>query len=318
MKMVNFVQVKVSVLITTYNHEVFIVQAIESALMQKTDFDYEIVIGEDCSTDRTREIVIEYARRYPQQIRLLLHERNLGGFGVLNFTETLKACRGQYIAILEGDDYWTDPLKLQKQVDFLDQNPGCVMCHHDAINVDERGVIITKAELQFPDSIKKDFSGDELIKGAWIVTLTACFRNVIGEFPSEYFKVLNGDAFLFSMLGNHGYSKYVIEISAGAYRRHVGSSWSTLSTRRIYTYTINTFYWLSRYYGRLGQKEYSRHWFARYRNLLLQQLQDVSDIRNSLNVCREFVVRRENLVDIRFAYYLVSKLIGVLVRIARP
>src|SRR5918998_6653247 len=100
---------KVSVLVTTYNHEKFIAQAIDSILAQKVTFDYEIVIGEDGSTDTTRDIVLTFRRRYPKRIRLLLPQRNLGFYGNIIFEQALEACRGQYIALLEGDDYWTSP-----------------------------------------------------------------------------------------------------------------------------------------------------------------------------------------------------------------
>src|SRR3712207_1086613 len=101
---------KVSVLMLAYNHEKFIAQALDSALMQQVNFDYEIVIGEDCSTDNTRDILIRYQKEYPHRIRLLLPEKNLGMHD--NLIQTFKACRGDYIAFLEGDDYWTSPNKL--------------------------------------------------------------------------------------------------------------------------------------------------------------------------------------------------------------
>ena len=132
--------VKVSVAMITYNHERFIAQAIESVLMQQTDFAVELVIGEDCSTDGTREIVRAYGERYPERVHPLLHEHNLGLKGHNNFVATLKACRGQYIALLEGDDYWTDPHKLQKQVDFLDGHPEYVGCFHNAMEVFDDGI----------------------------------------------------------------------------------------------------------------------------------------------------------------------------------
>src|SRR4051794_3890726 len=119
---------KVSVCMITYNHERFIEQAVASALTQATSFEYEIVIGEDCSTDRTRNILIELQRANPDKIRLLLPEHNLGA--QRNFVQTLDMCRGQYIAYLEGDDYWTSSAKLQQQVDFLDQHADFAICFH--------------------------------------------------------------------------------------------------------------------------------------------------------------------------------------------
>jgi glycosyltransferase involved in cell wall biosynthesis len=112
---------KLSVAMITYNHERFITQALESVLAQRVNFDYEIVVGEDCSTDDTRAIVMYFHRRYPGRIVPLLREKNIGG--ARNIELTLAACRGQYVAMLEGDDYWTCEDKLQRQVDFLDANP---------------------------------------------------------------------------------------------------------------------------------------------------------------------------------------------------
>ncbi len=129
---------KVSVCMISYNHEQYIAQAIESILMQQTKFDFELVIGEDCSTDNTREICVAYQNNYPDKIRLLLPEKNLGMHK--NFFETLQAARGEYIAFCEGDDYWIDPLKLQKQVDFLDANPDCAFCFTNAYKM-KHGVI---------------------------------------------------------------------------------------------------------------------------------------------------------------------------------
>jgi glycosyltransferase involved in cell wall biosynthesis len=107
---------KVSVLMITYNHEKFIAQAIDSILMQQTDFEYEIVVGDDFSKDRTRAILDNYKKKHPSKIKLLFPDRNLGMHR--NFIQTLNSCQGQYVALLEGDDYWTSPYKLQKQVDF--------------------------------------------------------------------------------------------------------------------------------------------------------------------------------------------------------
>jgi len=128
---------RVSVVTNTYNHEHYIAQAVESALMQKAQFDYEILIGEDCSSDSTRKIVCEYAARNPSRIRLLLHPSNVGG--PASFKQLLAESRGEFVSILEGDDYWTCPDKLQKQVSFLDQHPECALCFHNALRIYEDG-----------------------------------------------------------------------------------------------------------------------------------------------------------------------------------
>jgi len=110
----------VSVFMMAYNHEKYISEAIEGVLMQKTNFDFEIVIGEDCSTDNTRQIILDYQQKYPGKFKLLLHDKNIGASA--NQSAVFNACTGKYIALCEGDDYWTDPYKLQKQVDFFEAN----------------------------------------------------------------------------------------------------------------------------------------------------------------------------------------------------
>lgn len=130
----------ISVFLMTYNHEKFIEQALKGILMQKTNFDFEIVVGEDCSTDNTRKILLEYANEFPGKFKLLLHEHNIGAMA--NQIAVFGACKGKYIALCEGDDYWTDPLKLQKQVDFLESNTDCGLVHTDynILMADEKGI----------------------------------------------------------------------------------------------------------------------------------------------------------------------------------
>ena len=122
--------IKVSVLVMTYNHIDFIAQALDSVLEQQVCFDYEILISEDCSIDGTREVVLAYQRRFPQKIRLLLSGQNMRSNEIV--VRGINAAKGQYIALLDGDDYWISPNKLQSQVDFLDSNPECSMCFHNA------------------------------------------------------------------------------------------------------------------------------------------------------------------------------------------
>jgi glycosyltransferase involved in cell wall biosynthesis len=121
---------KVSVLMITYNHAPFIAQAMDSALTQDVPFPIELVVADDCSTDGTGEIVREYAARFPRVIRPVLNEQNLGM--QRNFHRVWRACRGQYIALLDGDDYWTCPDKLRAQAALLDARPDCALSFHPA------------------------------------------------------------------------------------------------------------------------------------------------------------------------------------------
>ena len=117
----------VSVNMITYNHEPYIRQAIEGVMMQKTDFEFELIIGEDCSQDKTREICFEYQKRYPDKIRVLWWHENVSKVGG-NSRRCRARCRGEFIALCEGDDYWIDPLKLQKQVDIMRKHPTVGLC----------------------------------------------------------------------------------------------------------------------------------------------------------------------------------------------
>ena len=120
----------VSVCMTTYNHAPYLRQAVESVLSQQTSFDFELVLGEDCSTDLTAEICREYAAKYPGRVRLVTGARNVGWRA--NYRRTFDACRGKYVAYCDGDDWWTDPCKLQMQADLMESDPGCGMCYTGA------------------------------------------------------------------------------------------------------------------------------------------------------------------------------------------
>lgn len=136
----------VSVILITYNHGPFISETLDSILRQEVDFPYEIVIGEDCSPDNTLEICEAYARRYPDRIRLLPSDRNWGM--VNNYFRTITECRGKYVAFIDGDDYWTDPLKLARQVDFLERNPEYGLVYTDIETISMDGQVIRDEALE--------------------------------------------------------------------------------------------------------------------------------------------------------------------------
>ena len=213
--------VKVSILMITYNHEKYIAQALDSVLMQEVDFDYEIVIGEDCSTDGTREIVLEYQRRHPDRIRPLLPASNLGM--IRNFVETYRACQGELVAILEGDDFWTCSKKLQKQVDFLDAHPDAAICFATTrVFYEEKDA----PDYLFPAECK-EFSGiEDLLLGNFMQTCSVMFRNrLFGEFPEWFFSGVIGDYPLHVLNAEHGSIGYLPEVMA-AYRVHCAGVWS--------------------------------------------------------------------------------------------
>jgi glycosyltransferase involved in cell wall biosynthesis len=208
---------RVTALVITYNHSSYVAAALESALRQEVDFEYEILVSEDCSTDGTREIVHDFHRRHPARIRLLLSERNLRNNEVI--ARGLRAARGQYIALLDGDDYWTSARKLQKQVDFLDRHSECAICFHNAQVVHEDG---SRAPwLWTPENQKEISSIADIWRGNFIATASAMFRNgLIKEIPDWYITLFPiTDWPLHILNAEHGMIGYIDEVMS-VYRYH--------------------------------------------------------------------------------------------------
>ena len=219
---------KLSVAMITYNHELFIGQAIESALTQKVNFDYEIVIGEDCSTDGTRAVVVDFQRRYPGTIKLLLRERNIGG--LRNIESTLAACSGQYLAILEGDDYWSSPDKLQKQVDFLDTHPDRAMCCHRTRWLTDKGSGAAPAESSvFPTLAARPYTIEDLLRQNFIMTCSAVLRrDAMAPLPHPFSEMKVGDWPRYVLVARNGKIELMDDVMA-VYRLHPGGVWSSVS-----------------------------------------------------------------------------------------
>lgn len=201
---------KVSVPMITYNHEEFIAKAIDSVLMQRTNFDYEIVIGEDCSTDNTRKIIIDYQKKYPDKIRLLLNEKNMGA--PRNAAQTFQACNGEYVAVLEGDDYWTSPDKMQKQADFLDNHPESVICFHNVTEIYKDGS--RKPQAVFQNNLKEFFSVEELLKGNFIPHCSTMYRRGLVDIPDGFYLLKMGDWPYHILCALHGNIGYINEVMA--------------------------------------------------------------------------------------------------------
>ena len=214
---------KVSVCMIAYQHEAYIRQAIESVLSQEVDFPIELVIGDDCSPDGTAAICEEIARRDPR-VRLLPRERNLGVMP--NFTRTLQACKGEYIAVCEGDDYWTDPLKLRKQVRFLDEHSDHAgAAHQSMVLIDDR------AERLFRAAVPSTLTTKDFIGGRMFHTAAIMFRRPAVHLFSGSPPVLSCDRLLnlcISFLGKVHYSPECMCV----YRRHgAGMSYNVSATQ---------------------------------------------------------------------------------------
>lgn len=202
----------VSIVMITYNHEKYIAQAINGIFIQNTSFPIEIIIADDNSPDLTENVINELIKTAPENITIVYtkHKENKGM--IKNFVWALQHASGKYIALCEGDDYWTDSQKLQKQIDFLEQNEEYILCFSNRDILDD-GVI----KINEPIYKKTSFDKSE-IANVYVPTLTAVFRNVVSDIPQKLQHHLI-DCSLFLFLSQFG-KFYYMDISTAVYRVH--------------------------------------------------------------------------------------------------
>lgn len=217
---------------------------LDGALMQQTTFPFEIVIGDDASTDSTQKIIQEYIDKNPGRIRAYLHAQNQGPKEPLEFAgrnnvlQLLKACKGEYVAMCEGDDYWTDPLKLQKQVDFMDYHPDYAICHHNAQVIYEDG---TASHLFNSLNQKLTSTIEDILEDKWFMaTASWLYRNyfLTNDFADWHAKAAAGDWAVVIQLAAFGKIGYLPE-TMGIYRKH------SAGLSNIHAQT-NVGFWLNR------------------------------------------------------------------------
>lgn len=210
----------VSVIMITYGHEKYIEEAIRGVFLQKTNFPLELIISNDNSPDSTDEIVKNIIKSAPENISVnyIQHPENIGMHH--NFTSALRTAQGKYIAVCEGDDYWTDENKLQKQIDFLEKNEDFTLTFHNVF-IRNGETLSTDLDYEKRLSSKDVYTIDDLSKGNFIHTLSAVFRNIKIEFPEWYFSSFLGDYPIWMWLSKKGKIKYFPE-KMGVYRENVG------------------------------------------------------------------------------------------------
>ncbi len=299
---------KVSVTILTYNQVAFIGKTIESALNQVTDFEYEILVGDDCSTDGAREVILDYQKRFPDKVKAVLHPRNLGQNGLFNTIETLKLAKGKYIAPLDGDDYWTNPHKLQKQVDFMEAHPDFSACFHNALITYEDGA--PSHEVNAPDQKKvisvSDLIGEEEI---WFMATSAVlFKNGLMHYPDWFLKSTSGDIPRYVILAQQGPIGYIPETMSVYRKNRAGASYkdhyrdTRFLRNRIMMYRginqeTNREYDLplrkniARYYRMmLDARQFSRSYFRRAALALYYLYLRRPAMEEIREVCRDYIV----------------------------
>ncbi len=231
-------QIGVSILCLAFNHENYISDAIDGFLQQKTSFPIEIIINEDCSTDRTAEIIRQYAQKYPDVIKPIYHKENAYSQGInINAEYMLPLASGKYIALCDGDDYWIDPLKLQKQYDAMESNPSCQMCLHRVKEINA----VTREEKDLSIPIKRYASGLHTSRDFFYFIGQGEFFNEVSyffrrkeytfyqqnypKFAQEFMKNKSDDVPMLLYFGQLG-NVYYIDEPMAVYRRFVSGSWS--------------------------------------------------------------------------------------------
>lgn len=271
----------VSVALITYNQDKYITQCLEGMVHQQTTFPYEIVIGEDCSTDNTRAICIEYQKKYPDLIRLILHEKNQGMIG--NWVSTINNCTGKYIAICEGDDYWIDNQKLQKQADFLESNPDFSMCAHAADILDYN--YLNKAENA--EEVKLD-TEDVILQDWGIMTASIVFRKSAWNPPKWFFNVKNADYALQLLASLKGKVELLPDVMS-VYRKHIEGISVTLQPFRQATWMAYLLY------------EFNKYTNYKYKKVLRKKIKRL--YKNQLQFAKDYNLRRA-IVKLKFFQFV--------------
>lgn len=234
--------------------------------MQETDFPYEIIVGEDCSTDKTRKIIIDYSLRYPGKIKLVTESKNVGG--IKNQIRTFEAAKGKYIAMCDGDDYWTDPLKLQKQVDFMERQPDCVICCHYSRVINENGELV----YEDPAPVKLEFDYEDVLLGrkdeTRICSLMIRNTRIINQISTHdwYHKTFGADTFLklYALSKENGKIHVLPEVMS-VYRLHRAGIYSLIDPKVRKRRVINDFNILIQHF------HYSENQKKALRNIYISQ-----------------------------------------------
>ena len=245
----------VSICCITYNHAPYIRRCLEGFLMQKTTFPFEIIINDDCSTDGTTEIIKEYADKYPDLFVPIFHEENQYQKGVRGIYAKFvyPKVRGKYIALCEGDDYWIDPLKLQKQVDFMESHPECSMCFHKSkvLSPDGKG-------MDLYGHLRQGYYSAEQILRRWTVPTASvlCLNKFLQYIPNDK-RFMYGDIVLFLTMATHGHI-YCLGEEMSVYRRlSSGAIYSQQKTVSLYIKSINHYIALAKHFSIIRKCVYS-------------------------------------------------------------
>lgn len=292
---------KLTVAMVTYNHATFAQQAIDGVLMQRTEFDFDLVIADDASTDGTRDILRNAAAR-DSRIRLVLHDKNMGCWGNPNYASVFAECTSPFVAFLDGDDYWTDPGKLQAQVDLLEQNPAYSGVFHPVAIVDEDGrTVVNYSPLLKP---KPRYRLDDLLFLNLIPFSSVVYRSeLLRELPEWPFKTICFDWAFHLLAAARGDIAFIDRVM-GRYRRHGEGAWGGLDRRmqirQLIDFTKDLPRFIAQADPRLTRRAVGMHWV----DLAIENARGkhyasaLSSIGNAL---------RSAPFDVRFWLYLIRR-----------
>ena len=266
----NAVQPLVSISCITYNHAPYLRQCLESFLAQKVNFPIEIVLYDDASTDGTQAIINEYVENHPDLFNVQLSSDNQYSKGIrgMNMKFNIPRCKGKYIAFCEGDDYWTDPEKLQKQVDFLEENMAYSICCTNYSEIDKDENVLSKSAWK-GKKLNPIITQQAILESYKPKILTSMFRTeaISGKVPEIFFRTFNTDNFLCALATEYGPAGF-LDFNSGAYRVHSQGVWSGKTEIRQYEMQLDTFLKMLSYFSKeLQQKAISNRIYQLRRTL---------------------------------------------------
>ncbi|MBR6638862.1 MAG: glycosyltransferase [Muribaculaceae bacterium] len=258
-------EIKVSVIMVTYNQEKYINEAIRSVVLQKFDYPYEIIIGDDCSTDRTLEYSQKWQAKYPNLIRIIQRDKNIGI--QRNYIDTYNQCRGEYIAICEGDDFWSSKHKLRRQVEYMDTHKNCNICFHRVINY---YMANNSKSLSNGKGTKINSDINDLAKSNYITNLSVMYRrNVINKLPEWLTEIASPDYVIHMLHASTGNIHYINKPMA-VYRQHAKGIWGSNIKEKQLLISINSRKYLIAHFSQ--DKTISRNLINTYTTIALTLL----------------------------------------------
>lgn len=281
-----------SIYVATYNHEKYIVQALDSILMQETEYSYEILVGEDCSTDHTRAVLKEYEKRHPGKLKVFYREHNMNKEMPNNGLDLRNRCRGKYVIALEGDDYWVDSKKIDRQIRFLEENPQYLAVAHRCVVVDQNS---EEKNENYPECKQREYTfkhyASEIMPGQ---LTTVMYRNPNTRQLDQSIiqkKMKPGDRATYFWLLTNG-KVYCFPEVMSAYR-HITDHGSSFSANYTYKFEDSDYLYYNlleyaRKHKNFEAEKYAE--FLYFRNLLysmrLKQC-SVTQMRNKLPIIKK-------------------------------